>query len=102
MGRYDRSAETNERSAIALASVLEFARGHIERLDEYSLQWESGENGAIRLVDKVATEGALLLLLARRVAGEWADVERGCTALAAELVPRIRNPRLRRLLVRSP
>jgi hypothetical protein len=102
MDHYDRSAKTNERAAIGLASVLNFARGHIERLDEYSVQWQTGETGAIRLVDKVATEGALLLLLARRVASEWADVDSGCAALAAELVPRIRNPRLRRLLVRSP
>src|SRR3954471_14044449 len=102
MDHYDPSAETNERFAIALASVLKFARGHIERLDEYSLQWETGQSGAIRLVDKVATEGALLLLLARRVAGDWAGLDSACAVLAAELAPRIRSPRLRRLLVRSP
>jgi hypothetical protein len=98
----DQTTETNARSAVALASVLEFARGQIERLDEYSDHWETGETGAIRLVDKIATEGALLLLLARRVASRWADVDGHCEALAAALVPRIRNSRLRGLLVRSP
>lgn len=93
---------SDDQSAFALSWVLGFARGHIARLDEYASHWEGGESGPIRLIDKVATEAALLLVLARRTADGFPDVAGNCTRLADILIPRIRTQRLRHLLIRSP
>jgi hypothetical protein len=81
---------------------LAFARSNIERLDSFSRHWRENDDRVIRLQDKVCTEAALLLLLARRASPGRMELDKECTALGELLAPAIRTGRLRHLLVCSP
>jgi hypothetical protein len=85
-----------------LVAQLCFARCQIERLDRNAYFWPESGHGVIRLRDKVATEAALLLLLARRVERAHPGIARANDALAAVLLPEIRSERLHGLILRQP
>jgi hypothetical protein len=96
--RPDAHADVAER----LAALLETVFTQIERLDSYAEHWSQNDEGVIRLVDKIATEAALLLLLSRRVETLWPGLVTRNDQLSASLGPRIRNDRLRTMLVSMP
>lgn len=93
------------RLAARLAQVLDLACRNLARLDALAEHWqEESADRVVRLRDKIATEAALLLLVARRVAPHPAgeEVARRCEELGRLLAPLIRTARLRDLLVTAP
>lgn len=85
-----------------LAAQLSFAADQVRRLDANSAYWPDSGHATIRLRDKVATEAAMLLLLARRAEGAAPELAPFNDALAAPLLGEIRSDRLRGLILRQP
>lgn len=85
-----------------LAAQLAFAANQVRRLDRNTGYWPDSGHATIRLRDKVATEAALLLLLARRAEAIRPELAPFNDALMPLLVREIRSERLRGLIVRQP
>jgi hypothetical protein len=85
-----------------LATQLSFATNQVRRLDQNAGFWPDSGHPTIRLRDKVATEAAMLLLLARRAEAACPELKPFNDALAAPLIREIRSDRLHQLLVRQP
>lgn len=85
-----------------LAAQLAFAADQVRRLDANSAYWPDSGHATIRLRDKVATEAAMLLLLARRAEAACPELIPFNDALAAPLLREIRSDRLRGLILRQP
>ena len=85
-----------------LAAQLSFAAEQVRHLDDNAGYWPDSGHATIRLRDKVATEAAMLLLLARRAEAACPALTAFNDALAAPLIREIRSPRLRDLILRHP
>jgi|GEM_PF-7121387 len=85
-----------------LAAQLSFATEQVRHLDANAGYWPDSGHATIRLRDKVATEGAMLLLLARRAEAACPELIPFNDALAAPLIREIRSPRLYDLILRQP
>lgn len=85
-----------------LAAQLAFAADQVRHLDANATYWPDSGHATIRLRDKVATEGAMLLLLARRAEAACPELAPFNDALAAPLIAEIRSDRLRALILRQP
>ncbi|KRB85449.1 hypothetical protein ASE00_01230 [Sphingomonas sp. Root710] len=85
-----------------LAAQLSFAAEQVRRLDTNAAYWPDSGHATIRLRDKVATEAAMLLLLARRAEAACPELAPFNDALAAPLLREIRSDRLRGLILRQP
>lgn len=85
-----------------LAAQLSFATEQVRHLDDNAGYWPDSGHATIRLRDKVATEAAMLLLLARRAEASCPELTPFNDALAGPLIREIRSPRLSDLILRHP
>jgi hypothetical protein len=96
------STDVRDELVRRVAMVLETARAHLERLDDYAAYWADEADPFVTLADKLTIEAAILALVASRNAAAGDSIAAAAGALAEALEPRVRSPRNRALLLRFP
>lgn len=87
---------------VRLGYVLEFIVANLVKLEQHARYWGEDKGGIGRLEDKVASESALLLLLANNVPTPPAELVQLTSQLAELLTRHIRSDHNRIIIMRNP